>query len=189
MAGLTSDSPFLTVARLVRPRGRRGELAAELESDDAGIFSLCPEVYLWDGAMRRQAARICRTWRHKNRQILQFEGVDSISEAEKLTGWEVQIPAGRRPAPPAGRYYVADLVGCRMLEARSGRLVGEVRGLVETGGAPLLQVEAGGKEILIPFASSICTEIDPGRRIIRVDLPEGLEDLNEVQKATTDAHR
>ncbi|MBI3665980.1 MAG: 16S rRNA processing protein RimM [Acidobacteria bacterium] len=178
MAGPTSDSSFLTVARLLRTRGNRGELVAELESDDPGIFALFPEVYLWDGAGCRKAARVHRTWLHKNRLILQFDGIDSISEAERLAGWEVQIPAARRPAPPAGRYYAADLVGCRVLEARSGRLLGEVRGLLETGGASLLQVETGGGEVLVPFASSICTEIDPAQRVIRVDLPEGLEELN-----------
>ena len=187
MAGPTSGSPFVTVARLVRPRGNRGELAAELESDDAAILALCPEVCLWDGAGRWQAARIRRTWQHKGRAILQFEGIDSISEAERFSGWEVQIPAERRPAAPPGRYYVTDLVGCRVLEERSGRPLGEVRGLMETGGAPLLQVEGGGEEILIPFASSICVEIDPQQRVIRVDLPEGLEQLNE--KGTTDGHR
>ena len=177
MPGSASGAGYVTVARLVRPQGNRGELAAELESDDATIFERFPEVQLWDGAGRRETARIRETWPHKNRLILKFEGIDTIDQAERLAGWEVQIPAEQRHQAPAGRYYVADLVGCRLLEAVSGRLVGEVQEVVETGGAPLLRVSAGEREILVPFASAICVEVDTTRRVIRVRLPEGLEEL------------
>ena len=43
------------------------------------------------------------------------------------------------------------------------------------GGAPLLKLEAAdGREILIPFARSICKVIDVASKTIRVELPEGL---------------
>ena len=173
-----SEDRFVTVARLVRAHGNRGEVAAELESDDAAIFKLFPEVQLWDGAGRRETAHIRETWPHKNRLILKFDGIDTINQAERLAGWEVQIPAALRPPAPAGRFYISDLIGCRVLEAGSGRLLGEVTELVENGGAPLIHVKAGDREILVPFASSICVEVDTAARVIRVELPEGLEDLN-----------
>ena len=174
------EGQFVTVARLVRAHGNRGELAAELESDDAGILKLFPEVHLWDGAGRREIARISETWPHKNRLIVKFDGINTIGEAERLAGWEVQIPAERRPPAPAGRFYVSDLIGCRVLEARTGRLLGEVRDVVETGAAPLLEVRSEQREILIPLASSICVEVDTARRVIRAELPGGLEELNEA---------
>ena len=56
--------------------------------------------------------------------------------------------------------------------------LGMVRGVEEYGGRPVLRVEkSGGGEMLIPFAGAICREIDVARKIIRVDLPEGLTDL------------
>ena len=178
MSERAEEGRFVTVARLVRAHGNRGELAAELASEDAGILKLFPEVHLWDGAGRRETARIRSSWPHKNRLILKFEGIDTIGEAERLAGWEVQIPAELRPPAPAGRLYVSDLIGCRVVEARSGRALGEVRQVVETGAAPLLEVNLEGREILIPFVSTICVEVDVTERRIRVELPEGLEDLN-----------
>jgi ribosomal 30S subunit maturation factor RimM len=54
-----------------------------------------------------------------------------------------------------------------------------VTGWQEYGGPGLLEVERpDGGRILVPFARSICTEIDLEARSIRVDLPEGLEDLS-----------
>ena len=46
------------------------------------------------------------------------------------------------------------------------------------GGQTILEVDSSGREILVPFARSICVEIAPGERTIRVRLPEGLEELN-----------
>ncbi len=77
---------------------------------------------------------------------------------------------------PAGEYYQTDLVGCAV-QTRGGKTIGIVEDWREYGGPPLLAVNANGREILIPFAKSICVEIDVASRKIIVDLPPGLEDL------------
>ncbi len=176
MAAGPNDEEFVALARLMRAHGNRGELIAELESDDNRIFERFSEVYLWDGS-RRQRARIERSWPHKGRVVLKFEGVDSIERAQALAGFVVQVPAALRPPAPEGRFYVADLIGCRVLERVSGRFLGEVQGLLETGGVPLLEVKSEAREILIPLARPICVEVNPSQRLIRVDLPEGLDEL------------
>jgi len=168
---------FLTVARLVRTHGTRGELAAELETDDLSPFDPGAEVELWDGAGVRRPARIRETRPHGDRLLVQFEGIDSLSEAELVAGWSVQIPAAARAPAAPGHYYVADLAGCQVVDAESGRVLGQVEGWMETGAVPVLEVRNGEREILIPFAASICVEIDPANRTIRVRLPEGLESL------------
>jgi len=172
------DERYVTVARLVRTQGRRGELAAELEADDASVFEAHPDVMLLDGAGRREPFRVRHAWPHKNRIILSFEGVDSISAAELLAGRQVQIPAGERGPAPPGRFYQSDLIGCRVVDAHTDRELGEVRRLVETGAALLLEVVRDEEEILVPFAAAICVEIDTAARVIRVNLPEGLEGLS-----------
>jgi 16S rRNA processing protein RimM len=111
--------------------------------------------------------------------VFKFRGVDTISEAERLRGREVRIPLASRLVLPPGEYYQSDLVGCEVVERATGAPVGRVRKWQEAGGPALLEVEGvSGEEILVPFASSICVEIDVERRRILVDLPEGLKDLN-----------
>jgi 16S rRNA processing protein RimM len=112
--------------------------------------------------------------------IFKFRGVDSISAAEALRGAEICVPRVERPPLPAGEYYQTDLVGCQVVDRASGAPLGVVRGWQDYGGAPLLEVErTGGQPLLIPFARSICLEIDVAGRRIRVELPEGLKELNE----------
>ena len=168
---------YFTVARLVRTHGNRGELAAELEAEPQ-VWGTLPEAELWDPAGGRRPARLRGFRPHGKRWILAFEGITTLSEAEQVAGGEVRIPASARPPVPPGRHYVADLVGCEVVDAGSGRSLGWVRGWLETGAVPLLEVSDGQREISIPFAAAICVEVDPAGRTIRVRLPEGLEDLN-----------
>ena len=115
---------------------------------------------------------------HGHHLILKFKGVDSISDAERLAGAEVAIPLEQRAPAPEGEYYQTDLLGCEVFDA-TGRRLGTVEAFEETGGTPLIKVTTEAhKEMLIPFAKSICTKIDVAQRRIEVALPEGLEDLN-----------
>ena len=173
-----SRQPYVTIARLVRPRGNRGELVAEDLSDEPTRFMRVRRVLVEDAARGRREMEVERAWRHKGRLILKFRGIDSISEAEELRGCQVQLPEEEIGPLPAGEFFFRDLVGCQVVDAKSGGSVGRVEDVLEPGGQLLLQVKAEGREILIPFVRSICVEIDPEQQRIRVRMPEGLEDLN-----------
>lgn len=162
---------WVAIGRLWRTRGNRGELLGELDSSDPERERKLREVVLEvDG--RRQMMRVEETWRHDGRPVFKFAGIDSISEAEKLEGAEMLVPASEVEPPEEGAYSYADLVGCRVI---GDAVVGVVTEVEEFGGAPLLKVAAAdGREVLIPFARSICKVIDVASKTIRVELPEGL---------------
>ncbi len=176
------DGPWVAIALVVGPRGNRGEIETVLLGGKPGRPAQRGEVYLFEaGRPEAQHRRfeVETAWAHGDRFVWKLRGVDSISDAEKLRGCEVRIPLADRPTLPPGEYYQSDLVGWEVTERSRGRRLGLVRGWQEYGGPALLEVEAeDGKEILIPFAGSICVEIDPPARRIVVELPEGLKDLN-----------
>jgi 16S rRNA processing protein RimM len=115
-----------------------------------------------------------RAWMHGDHLVLKFQGVDTISEAEKLAGAEVAIPFEQRSELAEDEVFQSDLVGCEVFDA-TGRSLGVVTDFEETGGTPLLRI---GENLLIPFAKSICTKIDLDRKQITVNPPDGLLDLN-----------
>ena len=169
------DSGWIAVARLVRARGIRGELSAVPLTTHSGRFQDLRQVFL-----NGHPFEIESVWRHGERWIFKFRGIDSMTEAEKLAGSEVCIAPGERAKLDEGEYYFSDLIGCRVLDDVSGEELGKVESLEEFGGPPILVVpNVMNKEpILIPFAAAICPRIDIARREIRVRLPEGLKGIN-----------
>ncbi len=176
---------FLAIARIVRPQGRRGEVAAEILTDFPERFSSLRQAYLERPGDTPAPAAIERAWPHKGRMILKLAGVDSIERAEELRGRHVLIPRGEKTALPPHHYYLWELEGCHVVAERQGRRreVGTVVSVQPTGGADVLHVEAPQgartREVLIPLAQAICTRIDTAAKIIVIDPPEDLLDLNE----------
>jgi 16S rRNA processing protein RimM len=192
-----SDSPAsrVTLARILRPHGRRGEVAAEILTDFPERLTKLPKALLWDERqklLRETEIRSC--WLSKSRggqAIFHFEGSNSISDAEKLVGLEVQVPLAERVLLPDGSYYVSDLIGCEVFEIRgeaaagSSARIGDVHDVQFSGedvaGTPNLVINSVRGELLIPLASEICRRIDIVSRRIEVALPEGLVDLNSSE--------
>jgi 16S rRNA processing protein RimM len=183
----TQHSPkaqHVTVARVLRPHGVRGEVAAEILTDFPERLTRLTTVELWDGrgVPRRIAVRKCWLSHSRGGQaIFHFAGCESVDAAKKLVGLEVQVPLADRVQLPAGSYYISDLVGCEVRE-KNGAGIGRVRDVeingADVSGTPLLIVDAKQREILIPLAHEICVNVDTAARRIDVVLPEGLLDLN-----------
>jgi 16S rRNA processing protein RimM len=183
-ASQESSAEKVTVARVLRPQGRRGEVAAEILTDFPERLTKLTSAYLWDGRAELRLVKVRGCWLSQSRggqAIFHFEGADSISDAEKLVGLEVQIPLSDRTSLPVGSYYVTDLIGCEVCD-EAGRVIGRVRDVQFTGegtpGTPLLVIDAPEGELLIPLAQEICVRVDLNARLIEVNLPEGLRDLN-----------
>ena len=166
-----AGTPWVTVALLGKTRGRHGELTAVSLSDKPERFQALTEVWLFGNGARHEVEN---TWFHDGTLIFKFRGIDSIDAAETLSGCEVRIPAQDRVPLDAGEFFQDDLIGCDVVDRRTGASLGRVTRFEESGGAGNLAVG----DLLIPFARAICVEIDPAARRIAVELPEGLKDLN-----------
>jgi 16S rRNA processing protein RimM len=193
---------WVLVARILRARGNKGEVAAEILTDFPERLTKLKEVYVEQAGgkvePRRVALQSCwLSQNHRGQAVFHFEGVHSISEAEKFRGLEVLLPFEQRVTLPEGQYFVSDLIGCAVFEspvapsvlasppcslAEAPSLLGKVRDVQFPGeqqaGTPILEVETSSGEILIPLAVDICAKIDTAARRIDVTLPEGLRELN-----------
>jgi 16S rRNA processing protein RimM len=111
--------------------------------------------------------------------ILKFAGVDSISQAEALIGFELQVPASERAPLEPGSAYVSDLIGSALWDGdREIGVIKDVR--FGAGEAPLLVVNGlGGRtEYEIPYAEAYLQNVDLDRKSIRMVLPEGMLTLD-----------
>jgi 16S rRNA processing protein RimM len=167
----------VVVGTIVRPRGNRGELLVESQSDVPGRFEQLKraQARLPDG--RDIAVEIADAWLHDGQWVLKFAGIDSIDAAQRFRGADLWIPPEQRGQLREGEFFESDLIGCLLVDAATGAELGRLDGWQACGGPPLMQVTVDGREVLIPFVPAVCREIDLAGRTIRVELPEGLLDL------------
>lgn len=174
----THDGLTVVIGRIVRPHGYKGLVIVAPETD-FGADRFQPGANLRGvRETERFDLTVATSRAHQGRWIVGFDGVASMDEAEALRDVELRIPDAALTPLPGGQYYLHDLVGCRVTTTAGEELGTVVR--VDTGAGPAtLAVETPNGEALVPFAESICRQVDvPGRGIV-IEPPDGLLDLNQ----------
>lgn len=162
---------LVSIARIVKPKGLRGELVAELLTDFPERFENLETVLVVGPATREM--KLEGFYFHKNRIIVKLESVDSIDEAELFRGLDLCIHESEAVDLEDDEYFDWQLEGCSVVDLE-GKTIGRVKELFRAGENVNLVVIEGEREIMIPFVEAICTEIDIEGKKIVVDLPEGL---------------
>jgi 16S rRNA processing protein RimM len=180
------DPEFLTIAHIVRPRGVKGEVVAEVVTNRPERFAAVTRVRLEASDGRWVESRLERYWFHRGQVILKFEGCETIETASQFRGWWVKVARHEAIPRDDDEYFLFELIGCEV-RTESDQRVGRVRDVMETGDVPLLVVEGEeGEEVLIPFARALCPVVDVSARRIIVNPPEGLLDLNRERPSASE---
>jgi 16S rRNA processing protein RimM len=169
---MTAFVKLVLVGRVMKPQGRRGEVAVEPLSDRPDRFTTLRRAFVPGANGEAREVRVEVAWPHKGRYVLKLEGIDSIEAAEALRGLELRIPEEELAALPEGSYYHHQLVGLQVLST-SGEELGTVESVMETGaGAPVLVVRGAQGETLLPFASDWVRSVELAERRIVAERPE-----------------
>jgi 16S rRNA processing protein RimM len=162
----------VTVGRVLRPHGVRGEVAVEVLSDVPGRFAKGSRVTgLREGAAPLPLA-VAASRVHKSGAVVRFEGYEDRDGAEELRGLDLEVPRAQVPEAPAGTYYQYELLGCLCRDG--GEELGRVVEGVEDGGGVLLIVEGQGRRVPVPFVNEFLREVDVAEGRIELALPAGL---------------
>ena len=112
---------------------------------------------------------------HSRGALLTLKGVTDRDQAKSLIGSELYIAKAELPELEAGTYYWFDLIGVNVYTS-DDRYLGRLDSIIETGANDVYVVKDGDKEILVPAIESVVQSIDIESKIMRVELPDGLED-------------
>jgi 16S rRNA processing protein RimM len=177
-----SPEPWVLLAHIVRPQGRRGEVLADIFTDFPEHFAQRKRLFLrppaqdQTGAM--QEVKVLSHWLHKGRVVLKLAQVDSMSDAESLRGFDLVIPREERIPLSGDAVYVSDLLGVRVIDVGRGGFLdaGEITDVEPEGPGPAMLVlrSPAGDEVLIPFVRAYLRKIDLEGKRLEMDLPEGL---------------
>lgn len=162
----------VTVGRVLRPHGIRGEVVVEVLSDVPGRFERGRSVLAAREGERPVRLTVATYRPHKTGAVVRFEGPEDRDRAEELRGMWLEVPRAEVPPAPEGTYYHYELLGCRCFSG--GEDLGEVVEVREDGGGVLLIVNDGERQVPVPFVREFLREVDVAGARIDLDLPPGL---------------
>jgi 16S rRNA processing protein RimM len=164
---------LVTIAKIAKPRGLRGELVADILTDFPERFGKLKKVFAAKPSGETLELEIEKFWFQKKRIVFKFVGFDSIEAAENLRHCDICIAEAETVELETDEFFDWQLVEC-FVETIGGENLGKVSELMRTGGTEILVVNGADKDYLIPFAETICVEVDLENKLIKVDAPEGL---------------
>jgi len=165
---------FLRVGVFAGTHGIKGEIRVFPTTDDANRFFSLKKVIIDTGRLRIPA-EVEKVRLQQKFVIVKFRGLDSINDIEKYKGADLLV--AREDAVPLeeGEFYQADVIGLSAVE-EDGHVLGPVTEILETGANDVLIIDRDGRELLLPIIPACVLSVDPAAGIVKVRIPEGLEE-------------
>jgi len=108
--------------------------------------------------------------------VLKLEGVNSENEAKRLVRKSVFLSDSLLPELDEHSFYDHEIEGFKVIDTARGE-IGIAVGVIDHPSNPLLQVEKGGVEILIPLNLELHKKVNRKERTLSITTPEGLLDV------------
>ncbi len=161
---------YLAIGRIVAPRGVRGELRVEVETEDPERFRVLERVYLGEEhvAYAVRGARL-----HDRQALLLLVGIDDRTAAEALRGSWVYVSIEDALPLAEGEYYYHQIVGLQTV-TEDGDALGRVTQVFPTGANDVYVIQGPRGEILLPALEGVILRIDLPNGRMTVRIPEGL---------------
>lgn len=175
----TAQDDRVTIGRIERPFGVKGEVKVRSLSDAPGRFDRLAQVRLVGLTGQAVETTVTHVRRAGDRYIVRFEGISTPEEAGTLRGGLIQVSHGTAPALSDDQYYECDLIGMRVVDEQ-GADVGLLETVWDLPGHHVFVVRNGAQEVLIPAAKAFIASVDCANRCMVV---RAVEELPEEQHA------
>jgi 16S rRNA processing protein RimM len=163
----------VTVGRIERPFGVKGEVKVRSLSDVPGRFDSLTHVSLVAKNGKTMDTSVTHVRRTGKGFIVGLAGLATPEDADIWRDGLIQVLRGTVPALPDGQFYECDLVGLAV-QTEEGQPIGVLEQIWELPGNHVFVVRQGDKEILVPAVKELVAAVDLERRVMTVHMIEGL---------------
>lgn len=168
---------FLPIGKIVGAHGIKGNIRAYSYAESLSVFEPGSSILIINAKGTETRYKINWVKPHNRFILLSLHGIEDRNSAESLIGSEFFIEQSKLPELEDGSYYWFDIIGLSVF-TNDDQYLGLVESIIPTGSNDVFVVKGPRKdhsgETLIPALESVVLEIDLKRKIMRVNLPEGL---------------
>ena len=172
---------LIAIGHYNKPHGIAGELSATLDVDFDVLESLTCLVSDIDGIYVPFFVNACRP-KSSETVLLTIDGIDSEQEASRLVNRDIY--ALKRDYNQASDDADADgypldyFIGFELQDS-DGTNVGEIIDVDEQTENAIFIIQNGDNQLMVPANDDLIVEFDIDKRVMVMDLPQGLIDLND----------
>lgn len=163
-------APFVTIGRILKAHGVRGEVKVEPLTSDPERFERVGRVFAASSAGERRELVVERVRMVHGGLLIKFEGFDAPEPLAAFSGWSLEVPREEAIAPPAGQTLFADMIGLLARDATSGQSIGTIQAIVSAGN-DLLEISTPDGDVLVPWVPEF---------VGRVDLAAGTVEIRSI---------
>lgn len=150
---------YLEAGEFVTTHGVMGELKLYPWCDDASFITELPRLFLGRDGQKEKKVTAARV--HKGMCLVKLEGVDSIDDARSYVR-RVAYFARADVQLPEGRFFVQDIIGCKVLDAQTGQEYGRVTDVTHPAASDVYEVRnEQGETFLFPAVPEFLGELCP----------------------------
>jgi 16S rRNA processing protein RimM len=161
------------LGKIIDTHGLRGELKVRTHPEDREALLAARRVFLQlPGASQPRPLTPVKARSNKGYVVIQFEGVDHISQVANLVGQEVLVVSAdiRRTA---GKLFWFELSGLRVVDQQRGD-IGVLEDMFVTAAHGIYVIQGRFGEVLIPAIEPFVLDLDRETGVLQVDVPDGL---------------
>jgi len=149
---------FLVCGKIQNTHGVKGMMRVGHLCDSAEVFCSLDKVYSEKNGEYREY-NVLSAHEHGAVILLQLEGINSIEDAQALKG---KMIYARREALPIeeGAYFIADLIGLKVIDANTGRVYGTLTDVVNRGASDVYEIETPSGSAYMPAVDEFVKEVD-----------------------------
>lgn len=179
---MINKNDITPIGNLIKPHGIKGEILASLDYD-MDLSDVQCVILEMDGIFVPFFIESVRP-KSTSSDLIQIEDIDSEIKAKAVCGKELYVLKTDLPESLSESdegFFTSDLIGFAIYDTDDNR-IGEIIDFDDSTDNPLFMVRpvSGDTQniIYIPVAEDFIEVIDVESRIVTMDLPQGLLDLN-----------
>ena len=169
---------YIETGEIISLHGIRGEVKVYPWADYPQFLEEFDTFYIQKNKMYYQPLHAVNVRTHKNVVIIQFEGIDNTETARNLIGKTLYLDRDEIELEE-NTYFVADLIGCRVVNYLDGTEIGQITDVQNLGAGDIYFIQtARGKQVLFPAVDEFLMGTDIENKVVKVKVIEGMFDEN-----------
>lgn len=165
------------LGKIVKKYSFKGEVILRLDTDQPELYKDLHTIFLDLGKNLVPFFIEKSLFQKGNHMRIQFEDVYSESEADAILKTDVYLPLDMLPKLSGNKFYYHEVIGFMLEDLNFGE-IGRIESINDATAQPLFVTKSQDGEILIPMIDDFIKKIDRKHKIVWVETPEGLIEMN-----------